>query len=123
MSRTIRRKKENYEPWTAGGGKLHPTCVQLVPWEGEEDVYGLHWRGWRHYYYRLPTKREEYMNFRCMHGESSHANERSPGRSVRYPRTRQWRNHNKREVFKWMKDENYEPLTWDDPLDCKWDWR
>ena len=123
MSRTIRRKNENYEVWTTGGCKLHPTCVQLVIWEGEEDVYGLHWRRSRHYYYRLPTKREVFKCFRYMHGESSHANDRSPGRSFRHPRTRQWRNHNKREVFKWMKDENYEPLTWDDPLGCKWDWR
>lgn len=120
MSRTYRRK--NYETvcqnsyW--GGSKLAGfyTEVDWVPLDLN--------RGWlgHVYTYRAPTKAERFKRWYSAHGESRHANHRTPGPAYREHRMRQNRSINKEELHRCLREVEYEPLFEANPRDCWWDW-
>ena len=72
---------------------------------------------------RPSTKTEVWKNLRRWFGESSHANERSPGKEYRNFRHRQNRRRDTSELHKFMKHEDYEPMNYEEPINCHWDWR
>ena len=113
MARTYRCK--NYEDtrgnsWDRAGRKVNGFYTQKT-WNCYfEDVFSV------------PTKRELFEMKHWAHGESSTKNSRSPNKYHRLNRMRQNRMINKTEIFRFIKDENYEPMTEADPRNCWWDW-
>lgn len=121
MSRTFRRKnweKQQTHSWGRCGNKTagYYTVKDPVRDETGRWIYRL-------YSYREPTKHELGQAYWRIHGESSHANDWSPGHAYRHARVRQNRSINRTELAKWLKCEEYEPLFEENPRDCKWDWR
>jgi hypothetical protein len=120
MARTYRRK--NYEAtrnssWDTEGFK---TAGHNTTYDGSRyHRHGLH----EEMTFRAMTKREAYKRWRWYHGESKHANQRSPGKYYREYRQNQTRMINKQEIQKWIKSNGeYEPMCEADPRDCWWDW-
>lgn len=120
MARTFRRK--NFEAtqnssWEAKGFKT----------AGHFTTYDGSWFGWAckpELVFRPMTPREAYKQWKWYHGESSNANERTPGRYYRQYRQNQNRMINKTEIVKWVKaNGEYEPFFEANPRCCKWDWR
>lgn len=73
--------------------------------------------------YRPMDKGEKWFKVRQMHGESSTANSRSPGKWYRHNRMTENRSINKQELIKWVKAcGEYEPMFEADPRNCWWDW-
>ncbi|BAU40077.1 hypothetical protein [Ralstonia phage RSP15] len=68
------------------------------------------------------TKREMYEKDRWQHGESSHANARSPNWHYRHAREERHRMRCKQEIIKFMKNPDYDPIIYENPEDCWWDW-
>ena len=121
MSRTFRRKnweKQQTHTWGRQGNKTagYYTVQDYVRDENGRWIFGL-------YEYRAPSKHEHGKRYWGIHGESSHANEWSPGKWYRHNRMRENRSINRQEIQKWIRNADYEPLTEANPRDCKWDWR
>ena len=73
--------------------------------------------------YRAPTEREVYEDRKFAFGESSDANARTPSRWHRQQREKKLRTHNKNEIRKSIKREDYETdVIYDTPSSHKWDW-
>ena len=58
----------------------------------------------------------------ALHAESPSANARSPGRAYRRARQVQHRRHAARELHRYMRGADYEPMVRVNPLSCQWDW-
>jgi hypothetical protein len=119
MARTFRRK--NYEAtqnasWATQGFKT----------AGHNTTYDGSWFSWStqpEVVFRQMDQREAYARWRWYHGESRHANHRSPGKHYREWRMSQNRMINKEEILKWIKScGEYEPMGEADPRNCWWDW-
>ena len=115
MSRTFRRKgyeKTQGTTWDRKGDKF----------AGFYTEYDLdRTQNWL-CIYREPTKQEYYKEYWRVHGDH-HRNYWSPSHVYREARMRQNRSINKEEIIKWIKDDEYEPLTEANPRSCLWDWR
>lgn len=114
MSRTIRRP--NHEAtrnnsWQTGGFKTarHYTTYDVCP-ETSNRLY------------RPMDKRDTLLQWRHYHGESSHANARSPSWLYRHWREAGLRAFNKRELLKFKMREDYDPMCEANPRDCGRDW-
>lgn len=67
--------------------------------------------------------RKHFRHWYYMHGESRHANQRTPGRFYRQHRQNQNRSINKQELAKWIKaGGEYEPMFEANPRSHYWDW-
>lgn len=118
MSRTYRRK--NYEvtqgtSWDRQGRKFGGF---YTTWDFEWNRNG----GRGYYNYRPMTKLERYDKNRLIHGESVHGNAWSPGRHYRKYREDQHRMRCKQEIIKYRKNPDYDPIIYDNPIDCWCDW-
>jgi hypothetical protein len=121
MSRTVRRKhyevQERNHSWARQFrhkiGFYHE--YDFVKHEDETHY-------WWETVYRELTKEEEWKRERWAHGESSTHNSRSPSPWYRQYREKYLRNHNKREIFKWVANEDHEPMCKENPDSCWWDW-
>lgn len=114
MSRTYRRK--NIEDtlgssWDRRGRK----------YAGFDTICDRYWDGT--FSVRERTEREKFDFWYWLHGESRSNNERTPNRWYRQRRCRQGRRYSKRELQKFLRDENYEPMANDKDLPHGWDWR
>lgn len=121
MSRTFRRKnweKQQTHTWGTRGNKVagYFTVRELVYDADGAWIYGL-------FEYRAPTAQERNRSYWHIHGESSHANEWSPGKEFRQHRMRENRGINRKEVHRWIRNDEHEPLTEANPRDCNRDWR
>jgi hypothetical protein len=119
MARTYRRK--NYEStqntsWDTKGFKT----------AGHYTTYDGSWYRWSNQpevTFRPMDPQEKYKQWKWFHGESSHANQRSPGKYYRKLRMGQNRMINKAEIVKWVKSNGeYEPLGEADPRNFWLDW-
>ena len=113
MSKTIRRKnfeKTQNTSWDKQGSKIAGYYT-----EADYVAYGLSC-------YREPTEQEYFDKYYWAHGESKHANQRSPGKSYRKPRTREWRQKARQELHRFMTREDYEVVLDANPINCWWDW-
>lgn len=126
MSRTYRRK--GYED-TLGNSydrKGRKTASVYTIFDGYGVLCPSRWGGYAYRWirvYREPTKTELYKRVKWYHGESRHANERSPSRDYRKARMVENRNINKRELINWTKHpDDYEPLWEANPRSHWWDW-
>lgn len=112
MARTFRRKNfeaENNNSWWRGGRKT-------AGFYTESDY------SWGLSTYREPTEAEYNNRYRDIHGESKSSNSRSPGKSYRKPRTREWRQQARQELHKFRTREDYDVLLPSNPVNCWWDW-
>lgn len=116
MSRTIRRKDYENTQRTSWDRKGNRIAGYYTEYDFDPDWYWLA-------VYREPTDRERYRAVRWAHGESRARNERTPGWEYRHNRMRQNRSINKCEIAKWIKNDEYEPMTESNPRSCRWDWR
>lgn len=74
-------------------------------------------------YFVVTNKRDLWARKRNVFGESRHANHRSPGKVYRKEDIRAIRNIGRREIFKYMKDETYEPsVPKKDAKEVWWSW-
>jgi len=118
MSRTYRRK--NYEvtqgtSWDRQGRKTN----------GFYTTYDGSWWSWgvKEEMTFRPMTKEEYRNrYWWIHGESRHSNAWSPNRHYRKPREEAHRMRCKQEIIKFMKNPDYDPIIYENPDDCWWDW-
>jgi hypothetical protein len=116
MSRTFRRKNyeaENNTSWDVKGRKLAGYYTERI-WH---YVNGCSW-----YTYAEPTKQQYYKKYDWAHGESKHANSRSPGHSYRHMRMKQNRAIARAELYKFTAIPDYEPMVEANPRSCRWDW-
>lgn len=121
MSRTFRCKnyeRENNTSWDVGGSK---TAGFYTEFDRIPGRYGC-WFNWGTGVYRAPTDIEYNKAFWKNHGDSE-ANSRSPGREYRRNRMCQNRSINKQEIYRFMTQEDYEPMCEANPRSCWWDWR
>lgn len=77
--------------------------------------------GW---YWDYPDdKRELFHNWYFAHGESRHANHRTPGKWYRKNREGELRSRSAQEIHRYLKDpDNYEPMVSENPKSHYWDW-
>lgn len=122
MSRTFRRKgyEEANMTWKDGTkvAGFYTTCdVEYVRYT-EDGTKKLEYL----YTYRKPTRQEHNKEYWRIHGESNNANYWSPGRWYRNNRMKENRMLTKTELFKYMKDADYEVMVEANPRSCLWDW-
>ena len=120
MSRTFRRKgfeRTEGTSWDRAGCKIDRHYVERDFTRVElETGYSIQWN------YRAPTEQERNSRYWWIHGDSK-SNTFKYGRMYRGPKERQFRAANRRELVKYLKNPDYEPMVWDKPTDCWWDWR
>ena len=120
MSRTFRRKdyeKTRGSSWERQHDKIAGYYTKYEYCRVEDDKYRWYEEVWRE-----PTKSERYKMVRWAHGESRTSNERTPSRWFRQDRMNQNRMINKRELIKWLKNAEYDPIFESDPRSHYWDW-
>jgi hypothetical protein len=71
--------------------------------------------------YRKPTRQEHNKEYWRIHGDS-HRNYWSPDWNYRSARVKENRMLTKGELFKYMKDTDYEVMVEANPRNCWWDW-
>ena len=114
MSRT-KRCKTNYYPGTWGGETYAP---------GHFVYHRENWRFYREWIRADPQDRKSYGKaLHNRHKESSHANERTPGRWYRKNREHEYRRHSERELYRFMVNPEHEVMIHDKPKSHLWDWR
>lgn len=116
MSRTRRCKNE-----LPRVGRWYVTWCSIAGYYTEIDR-DLNEYGSICYVYREPTERERFYKEQFLHGESRSRNARSPGRYYRKGKQNQNERINKRELHKWIKNNEYEPLFEPNPRSCWMDW-
>jgi hypothetical protein len=78
-------------------------------------------RCWVWYY--PDDKREQFINWYFAHGESRHANHRTPGKYYRKHREAELRSHSAQELARYKKNPcEYEPMIRANPKSHYWDW-
>ena len=121
MSRTFRRKHyedENGSSWDRRGTKIGGFYRRL-DWLQPDD---WPWGGLGWYTFRAPTDQEYFKAYWRNHGDSKTSSSNSPSRWHRRFRCKENRSINNREIHKFMKDFDYEPMCEADPRSCLWDW-
>jgi hypothetical protein len=113
MSKTYRRK--GYEK------------TQNTSWDKQSNsIAGYYtekdWVEYNVWVYREPTKREYFKRWYLAHGESRHANAYGPGKTYKKYRMSENRCITKRELAKFYKDYDYEPMIEEEPRSHWWDW-
>lgn len=88
-----------------------------------DDLHACYFRRVWYYEYRVATKTEIRKINKERYGESSHRNCRSPGKEYRSFRHRQNRQRDNRELHHFMNNPDYEPMNYEEPISCHWDWR
>lgn len=121
MSRTFRRKgyEEANMPWKEG--------TKTAGFYTETDWYSVKNKDgsrnmWANYAaYRKPTRDEHNKAYWSIHSDN-HPNAWSPGRWYRNNRMKENRMLTKTELFKYMKNTDYEVMVEANPRSCLWDW-
>lgn len=120
MSRTFRRK--GYET-----GRRPGCQSKIAGYYTKEDVIKYDAdpkNGFTHPTYvhviRAPTKVEYYKDYWKLHGDNNQGIW-NLHKITRHNRMMQNRRINKNEICKWIKNEEYEPLTEDNPRSNAWD--
>jgi hypothetical protein len=117
MSKTIRQKyllqAQRPDCWKGNKVAGKYTVHDL---QRDEDKIHYVW------VWREPTKSERHSDWMTYHGESRSANHRTPGHYYRNKFESKLKTHNKHELVKWMKNHDYEPMCYERPSDCWWDW-
>ena len=72
--------------------------------------------------FREPTYVEYRKEFWRIHGDTGGRNYWSPSRYYRETRQTENRSINKRELIKWLKNDEYEPMFEANPRSHYWDW-
>ena len=134
MSRTIRCKHYLEEHNSSWDRQYRRVIGDYVKYEyrvirySNIDEYGT--PGFIYYHnchvisaFRPATKLEIRKINRDRYGESSHKNQRSPGKEYRSFRHRENRQRDRRELQKFMVNPDYEPMPYEEPISCLWDWR
>lgn len=113
MSKTFRRKNhecENNTSWDSQGRKFFGfyTEYDCVGY-GSEDPTTYSWAK----IYREPTEKEYNKAYYNTHSDKQSRKRRSgPSKWYRYMKIHKYRMHDKREIHKFMKNEDYEPMCW-----------
>lgn len=122
MSRTFRRK--GYEEvnlhWKKGtrvAGFYTETDWHYVGRESLE--FSVSYISYKTY--RKPTRQEHNKKYWNIHSDN-HPNAWSPGRLYRNNRMKENRMLTKGELFRYMKDTDYEVMVEANPRSCLWDW-
>lgn len=124
MSRTYRRKNieltmgsswERCGRHTAG---LYTTSDSKC--HVRETAEYVYWT--RVCWYRPMTQPERFREWYRLHGESRHANERTPGRHYRKRRCRENRRCTQRELHRFWRNPDYEPMVEAQYRSHWWDW-
>ena len=121
MSRTFRRKNfiaENGSSWDRQGRRRYGDCAKRIYiWiENETGYVGRCWS------LREPTEAEVNKEFKSRYGESSSNCDRGPSPENRQKRERAHRRFTTRELYRFMKFDDYEPIVYENPPSCLWDW-
>ncbi len=72
--------------------------------------------------YREPTKAERFRKWYSAHGESRTASERSPNKWHRQHRQNELRTEARRQLNKFLRNDEYEPIIRAKPTSHYWDW-
>jgi hypothetical protein len=121
MSRTFRRKNyitENGSSWDRQGRRRYGDYAKRVYiWiENETGYVGRCWS------LREPTEAEVNKEFKSRYGESSSNCARGPSPENRQKRERAHRRFTTRELYRFTKFDDYEPIVYENPPSCLWDW-
>lgn len=125
MSRTFRRKGYEVANMTWKDGTKIAGFYTETDWHyiRVQDVEGCCFKSYKTTY-RKPTRQEHNKQYWRIHGDNN-PNQWCPGRFYRKPTTKWNREFNKNELFKYMRNDEYECLFEDNPRSCfrMWDWR
>ena len=121
MSRTFRRKgyeeaNMNWKDGTKVAGFYTETDWHFIITE-EISVFFNSYKT-----HRKPTRQEHNKEYWRIHGESQSASTWSPNRFHRLYRMKENRMLTKGELFRYMKDTDYEVMVEASPRSCLWDW-
>lgn len=121
MSRTFRNKNyivEHGSSWDRQGRRRYGDCAKRIYiWiENETGYVGRCWS------LREPTEAEVNKEFKSRYGESSSNCTRGPSPENRQKRERAHRRFTTRELYRFMKFDDYEPIVYENPPSCLWDW-
>jgi len=124
MSKTFRRK--GYEDtqrasWDRRGNKTAGYYTERDGyWYGRQGIDRD--TGSNMPIFRKPTRLEYFEEYWRIHGDAGGRNYWTPGRYYRETRQVENRSINKRELCKWLKNDEYEPLFEANPRSHLWDW-
>ena len=122
MSRTFRRKGYDAANMAWKDGTKIAGFYTETDWYyiRVEKVDGCCFKSYKTY--RKPTRQEHNKEYWRIHGESNNSNSWSPGWDYRNMRMKENRMLTKTELFKFMKDTDYEVMVEANPRSCLWDW-